>query len=235
MTRFFADSSFFFALLNREPIGKTPTQQQEVLRSRTIETEDAVSDEIVRRLRDEAKIRGEFAKVHPCASSGDVPDKKEARLLILGPDYPHTAKDAASAARREAANVLEWRGSSHRNYKNTIVFLAPDTNRLRELREAVRQYLAWDSIWGDRVTLNLDQFQTRQAETKQKNADENVRRRSTQRPAQPDRPPWHVARRKGWPRAGSRAVPQVSSTSAPSTYSRPRMSASVIKDRTKSR
>jgi predicted AAA+ superfamily ATPase len=138
------------------------------------QTEDAVSDEIVRRLRDEAKTRGEFAKVHPCASSGDVPDEKEARLLILGPDYPHTAKDAASAARREAANLLEWRGSSHRNYKNTIVFLAPDTNRLRELREAVRQYLAWDSIWGDRVTLNLDQFQTRQAETKQKNADETV-------------------------------------------------------------
>lgn len=88
MTRFFADSSFFFALLNREPIGKTPTQQQEVLRSRTIETEDAVSDEIVRRLRDEAKTRGEFAKVHPCASRGDVADEKEARLLILGPDTP---------------------------------------------------------------------------------------------------------------------------------------------------
>ncbi|MCL4855041.1 MAG: hypothetical protein KJZ78_27075, partial [Bryobacteraceae bacterium] len=102
------------------------------------------------------------------------PDEKEARLVILGPDYPHTAKDAGSAARREAAQILECRGSSPRNYKNTIVFLAPDATRLRELRDAVRQYLAWDSIWTDRVTLNLDQFQTRQAETKQKNADETV-------------------------------------------------------------
>ena len=53
------------------------------------------------------------------------------------------------------------RGSSPRNFKNTLVFLAGDANRLRELEQAVRQYLAWSSIWDDRVTLNLDQFQTR--------------------------------------------------------------------------
>jgi hypothetical protein len=38
----------------------------------------------------------------------------------------------------------------------------------------VRQYLAWSSIWDDRETLNLDQFQTRQADTKRKAADETV-------------------------------------------------------------
>jgi predicted AAA+ superfamily ATPase len=136
--------------------------------------EDAVTDEIVRRLRDEAKSRGDFAKVHPCLPSGDVPDDKEARLVILGPDHPHTAKDQKSAARKEAAQMLEYHGSSPRNYKNAVVFLAPDTNRLRELRQAVRQYLAWDSIWDDRETLNLDPFQTKQAETKRKHADETV-------------------------------------------------------------
>lgn len=135
---------------------------------------DVVTDEIVRRLRDEARSRGEFAKVHPCLPSGDVPDEKEARLVILSPDHPHTAKDAGSAARKEAAEILERRGPSPRNYKNAIVFLAADANRLRELRQAVRQYLAWDSIWGDRVTLNLDQFQTKQAETKRQNSDETV-------------------------------------------------------------
>ena len=136
--------------------------------------DDAVTDEIVQRLRDEAKSRGDFVKVHACLPSGDVPDDKEARLVILGPEHPHTAKDDKSAARKEAAQVLECRGSSPRNYKNAIVFLAPDVNRLRELRQAVRQYLAWNSIWGDRETLNLDPFQTRQAETKRKNADETV-------------------------------------------------------------
>ena len=45
---------------------------------------------------------------------------------------------------------------------------------LARLEQAVRQYLAWLSIWDDRVTLNLDQFQTRQAETKRKSADEAI-------------------------------------------------------------
>ena len=136
--------------------------------------DDAVTDEIVRRLREEAKARGDFAKVHACVASGDVPDEKEARLVIIGPEHPHTAKDASSAARREAAQILECRGTSPRNYKNAIVFLAPDATRLRELRQAVSQFLAWDSIWDDRVTLNLDQFQMKQAETKRKNSDETV-------------------------------------------------------------
>src|SRR5262249_53165177 len=67
-----------------------------------------------------------------------------------------------------------------------------DTNRLRELEQAVRQYLAWSSIWDDRVTLNLDQFQLRQAETKKKHADDAVDLRITEAyhwllvPGQPD-------------------------------------------------
>ena len=84
------------------------------------------------------------------------------------------------------------RGNSPRNFRNTLVFLAGDTNRLRELEQSVRQYLAWLSIWDDRVTLNLDQFQTRQAETKRKSADEAIDLRITEAyhwllvPGQPD-------------------------------------------------
>ena len=55
-----------------------------------------------------------------------------------------------------------------------FVNVAGDTNRLRELEQSVRQYLAWSTICGDRLTLNLDPFQTRQAETKKKSADEAV-------------------------------------------------------------
>src|SRR5262249_18883294 len=106
-----------------------------------------VNDEIVKRLREEAKSRADFSKVHACVPSGDVSDDLEARMVILGPEHPHTVKDVKSAARKEAAAVLEARGSSPRNYKNTLVFLAPDINRLRELQQAVRQFLAWKSIW----------------------------------------------------------------------------------------
>ena len=94
--------------------------------------------------------------------------------MILGPEFPHAAKDAGSAARKEALAILESRGNSPRSYRNTLVMLAADSNRLRELQSAVRQFLAWDSIWDDRETLNLDPFQTKQAETKLRTSDETV-------------------------------------------------------------
>ncbi len=154
--------------------------------------DDTLHDEIVKRLRDEAKTRADFARVHACLEGSDIPDEKEARLVILSPEFPHTNKDPDSAARREAASILENRGSSPRNYKNTLVFLAGDMNRIRELEQAVRQFIAWTSIWDDRVTLNLDQFQTRQAETKKKSANEAVDLRISEAyqwllvPGQPD-------------------------------------------------
>ena len=155
-------------------------------------TDDQVSDEIIKRLREQARTRSDFSKVHGCVPSSDVPDEREARLVILGPDFPHANRDDKSSARREAAAVLDSRGGSPRNFRNTLVFLAGDVNRLRELEQAVRQYLAWLSIWDDRVTLNLDQFQTRQAETKRKGADEAIDLRITEAyqwllvPGQPD-------------------------------------------------
>jgi predicted AAA+ superfamily ATPase len=133
-----------------------------------------VEDEIQKRLREETRSRADFSKVHACVSSGDVPDEREVRLVILGPDHPNTAKNATSPARIEAAAILESRGNSPRNYKNMLVFLAADATRLKELQNAVRQFLAWKSIWDERETLNLDGFQMKQAETKRRTADETV-------------------------------------------------------------
>ena len=120
---------------------------------------DRVIEEIKQRLREEARTRGDFTKVHPCPpSSGDVPDDPEARLVILSPEHPHAAKSSDSPARREAAAILEHRGASPRENKNMVVFLAADRTRLNELDQAVRQYLAWKSIWDEAITLNLDPF-----------------------------------------------------------------------------
>jgi len=55
-----------------------------------------------------------------------------------------------------------------------LLFLAADTTRLKELQQAVRQWLAWSSIQRDRETLNLDPFQSKQADTRAKTADETV-------------------------------------------------------------
>jgi predicted AAA+ superfamily ATPase len=178
-------------------------------------TDDQVGEEIVKRLREEARSRADFSKVHACVPGSDVPDEREARLVILGPEFPHTNRDANSPARREAAAILDARGTAPRNYKNTLVFLAGDVNRLRELEQAVRQYLAWTSIWNDRVTLNLDEFQKRQTETKKKSADEAVDLRITEAyhwllvPGQPDpkgEATWTDLKLQGQDRLATRAA-----------------------------
>jgi hypothetical protein len=144
----------------------------------TQQSPDVVAEEIKRRLRDDARTRGDFAKVHPCpSSSGDVPDEREARLVIVGPEHPHLTKQETSPARQQAAEILGQRGSSPRNLGNTLIFLAADRNRLTELEQAVRQYLAWKSIEDDIVTLNLDPFQANLTKTKREHAEDTIKQR----------------------------------------------------------
>jgi hypothetical protein len=151
-----------------------------------------VMDEISRRLREEARRRGDFHRVHACVESSDIPDEHDARLVILGPEYPHSKGQDDSAAHIEAEKILTNRGNSPRNYKNTLVFLASDSTRHKELNSAIRNYLAWKSIWEEREQLNLDPFQAKQTDTKRKNADDTVKARIPETyqwllvPSQPD-------------------------------------------------
>ena len=54
------------------------------------------------------------------------------------------------------------------------MFLAADKTRLQDLDEAVRRYLAWESILDEKVILNLDPQQVKQAETQKASADTAV-------------------------------------------------------------
>lgn len=154
--------------------------------------EHDVDDEITRRLREEARSRGDFHRVHACVSSSDVPDERECRLVILGPEFSHARNQADSTARQQAQHILENRGNSPRSYKNTLMFLVADSARLKELRDAVRQYLAWKTICAEKETLNLDPFQSRQAETRCKGTTDTVTARIPETyqwllvPTQPD-------------------------------------------------
>lgn len=139
---------------------------------------DIVREEIRRSLREAARQRGDFARVHVCpASSADVSDEREARLVVLDPAYSHATRMPDSSGCVEAAKILDERGSSPRRYRNTLVFLAADRTRLGELEQAVREYLAWKSIETERETLNLDAFQANQARTKREQAEETIARR----------------------------------------------------------
>jgi predicted AAA+ superfamily ATPase len=152
-----------------------------------------VREEIVRRLKEQQGRRGDFVKVYPCpASFSDVPDEPEARLVILAPEHPRASSAGESAGRKAAAAMLEQRSGGSRTYRNALVFLAADPTRLHELEQAVRQFLAWQTIEKDHEALNLDAHQTRQAEDRRKQYDETVKQRIPETyqwllvPTQPD-------------------------------------------------
>lgn len=135
---------------------------------------EKVLEEIRKRLQDSARKRGDFIKVHACVKSSDIPDEREVRLVILDPKFPYTPRNGTSNAKTQAQEILTNRGTSPRVFRNTLVFLAADTNRIGDLDSAVRQFLAWDSIDKQAEELNLDVFQKRQAETKRQAAVETV-------------------------------------------------------------
>jgi hypothetical protein len=131
---------------------------------------DAVPVEVGRWLRIDLQKNGDFSRVHPLVrTSGDVPDDKDARLVVFGIEYPH-AKDTASPALAAAQEFLQTRGTAPRIYRNTLVFLAADKTRVQDLDDAVRQYLAWSSIVDESETLNLDPHQTKQALSQKESA-----------------------------------------------------------------
>ena len=127
--------------------------------------------EIEKRLREERSM-GEFAGVHVVPeSTTDVPDEMETRLVVLGAEHPHAVRTPDSAASAMAKEILALRGSSPRLYKNTLVFLAPDRQRLKDLEGRVRQLLAWTSIKEEADSLNVTPVVARQAETKRREAE----------------------------------------------------------------
>ena len=135
---------------------------------------DKVVQELGSRLRSELRNTGEFNRVHPLPQSGqDVPDDRDARLVVLGVDTPYS-RDRGNPAETAAKAITESRGSVPRIYRNTLVFLAVDKTRLQDLDEAVRRYLAWESILAEREPLDLSPHQVKQAEIQKEAASSAV-------------------------------------------------------------
>jgi hypothetical protein len=123
--------------------------------------------EVVRRLRSEERARSDFAGVHVGpADSGDIPDTDQARLVVLHPRYPHRRRQGDSPAREFAIRSTERRGTANRVNRNMVVFLAPDEDRLAELDQSVRSFLAWKEIADKANELNLTPQQLAQANDK---------------------------------------------------------------------
>ena len=142
-------------------------------------SDDQVEGEIERQVRETTRReRGDFKGVHPCpASSGDVPDEQEARLVVLRPHATHKSKDRASPALEAAGDILANRGGSPRQHRNTLVFLAADREAMESLKQETRRLLAWQSVSRDEDALNLDAHQRREASEGEKESEKAVQLR----------------------------------------------------------
>jgi len=135
---------------------------------------DKVVKELDKRLRADLSHMGDFKRVHPLpTSSTDVPDDKEARLVLLGIECTYS-KEAGNEAEKASRQIMEKRGNSLRLYRNTLVFLAVDKMRLQDLDEAARKYLAWESILAEKEILDLSPHQVKQAQTQKEAANSTV-------------------------------------------------------------
>lgn len=135
--------------------------------------DDQVFDELATVIRQEAD-KGLFERVHRLpASSGDVEDDPSIGLVIFGPDRAFSRK-AKSTAEAAALEFLGRRGTTARIHKNSLVFLAPEVDRVDVLMSAVRNRMAWEYILDNKGSLNLDQHNTNLATSRVAQAKQTV-------------------------------------------------------------
>lgn len=120
---------------------------------------------------------GVFGGIHIFTASSDVPDDWQLRLVVLPPDAAFS-RSGQSLAIDRAMEILKNRGDQPRFKQNRLIFLAADYDSVSRLKDQVRSTLAWQSIVSDikEMKLNLDQFQSRQANKSMEDANEALRR-----------------------------------------------------------
>ncbi|MDP2815302.1 MAG: DUF499 domain-containing protein [Rectinemataceae bacterium] len=150
---------------------------------RTVENKAAMIDQIdiendlIERLQ-EIRDRKAFARVHVTSDPASVPDEQEARLVILGPQEVYKADRMMSfdsPALIKAKAILDSKGSGPRIYKNTLLFLAPDSNATANCLQEIRMHMAWQKVIDEEDTLGLSTSQKRQAIESEKKAESTVK------------------------------------------------------------
>lgn len=135
---------------------------------------DQVFDELATVVRLE-KDKGLFARVHRFpAGSIDVEDDPGMGLVIFGPDRAFS-KRAKSKAEEAALEFLNRRGTNARIHKNSLVFLAPEVDRVDVMFNAVRQRMAWEYILENKDSFNLDQHNIKLATKRVEQAKQTVK------------------------------------------------------------
>lgn len=101
----------------------------------------------------------------------DIPDNKRLKLVILSPEYP-----ARSPSTRDFIQDLLTRHSAgFRIYKNTLIFLVPDSSEYAALKNSVKRFLALKVIGDDKdFVKTLTDENKRSLQSKLKDADSSI-------------------------------------------------------------
>ena len=110
-------------------------------------TEEDIYGEIVGRLE---RVIGREPSVQVCPTSPSmVKDSEDIQYVILPPQasLPSREKDD-DTAHPTALNILTYctDDETHRTFRNTLLFIAAKIDDIRELKNLVKNYLAWNSI-----------------------------------------------------------------------------------------
>lgn len=136
--------------------------------------DDQVFEELATVVRTETD-KGLFQRVHRYpAGSIDVEDDPGVGLVIFGPDRAFS-KRSKSTGEAAALEFLNKRGTNARIHKNSLVFLAPEVDRVDVMLNAVRHRMAWEYILDNRDSLNLDQHNIKLASSRVTQAQQTVR------------------------------------------------------------
>lgn len=114
-----------------------------------------------------SKERGAFAGVHSAQlDSSGIPDEASTRLVLLAAQYTHKARRKDNSQPAPLSPALEWaaqclqsKGNSPRQYANTLVFLAPDQENLKNLFQAIAEQRAWQKVIDEKKLLNVTPYQ----------------------------------------------------------------------------
>ena len=144
---------------------------------------EAEVDQHIADLLDNDVRRGNREVIVLSGAKRPVPDDGQmVRLVILPPDKAINSRSAeANDAEDEAKRLLQTDSNGgNRNRRNSLLFLAAKRDEVRNLRQAVRGYLAWESIvrardGDDRRITGLSGERATQANTGLRAADNVVR------------------------------------------------------------
>ena len=118
-----------------------------------------------------------FAGIHVFTPSIDIPDDigSGPRIVILLPNAGYSKADSGMAE-RAAEDILRNRGEQPRQKQNRLIFIAPDFDVVRRLKDQAKTYMAWKSIIDDidSSKLNLDLFQAKLAKRSKDGAEQAV-------------------------------------------------------------